>query len=186
MGAVPIGLAIAVVIARADGGSASATILMAVAAGLLTVWIAWQDVRTFTISDAAVLTLAILALAYRWFSAAQLGDPPLQTCLALVFDAALPGGMLLAFREIYYRRKGIDGIGFGDVKLAAAGGLFVGTLGFSWALFAASLLGLSVVGVSRLLPNFRGTAGDKIAFGALLAPALWAVWLGQNVPMLRP
>ncbi len=35
---------------------------------------------------------------------------------------AVCGGVFLAVRELFFRLRGIDGLGLGDVKLAAAGG----------------------------------------------------------------
>lgn len=183
------GAALAALIVWLGEDAAFGVRAVTLAVGALAVWIAVQDLKVFTISDSAILAIAVLAIAYRWSAAALAGDAAPPTLLAVGLDSVLPGGMLLLFREVYYRRKGFDGLGLGDVKLAAAGGLLVGAAGFSWALFAASLLALSFVGLSRLLAKtgrkpFLGS--DKLAFGALLAPALWAVWIAQQMPMLLP
>ena len=180
------GVALAITILVSPPSAPAAT-MTAVAVGGLVGWIAWQDRKTFTIPDAALLALASIAIAWRWSEAAGLGDASLSSALAIGLDAALPGGALLAFREVYFRRKGHDGIGFGDVKLAASGGMLVGVVGFSWALFAASLAGLLFVGVTRLSPKSRATplaSSDKIAFGAILAPAVWVVWMVQQMPLV--
>lgn len=91
-------------------------------------------------------------------------------------DALLCGGAFLLVREAYYRCRGHDGLGFGDVKLAFAGGILVGTEGFAWTVLAASLGGLAVA----LWQQRHGTTGSephRIAYGALLAPTLCLVWL---------
>ncbi len=188
------GFATAVLILRAPPAAPAPTIMVAIATGVLVAWIAWQDSRTFTIPDSAVLALASIAAAWRWSEwrwsgVAQLGDASLSSALAIGLDAALPGAVLLAFREIYFRRKGRDGIGFGDVKLAAAGGVLVGAVGFSWALFAASLGGLLFVGATRLSPKSHAKSfvgSDKLAFGAILAPAIWVVWIVQQMALVSP
>ena len=181
-----IGLALFMALVQPDIGIASRA--MAIGVGLLAAWIAWQDWRSFTIPDGAVVALAALAIGYRWAVAMQAGDAPLEAMAPLAIDAVLPGGLLLAFREVYFRRRGFDGIGLGDVKLAAAGAVLVGTIGFSWALLAASLTGLVVFGARRLFA--RSAAGpfdaERIAFGALLAPAFWMVWVGQTMAVLLP
>lgn len=185
------GLGLALLIVWRAPSQAVVVLAVTLAVGALAAWIAVQDLKTFTISDSAILTIAILAVAYRWSAATPSGDSVLETSLATGVDAILPGGMLLLFREVYYRRKGFDGLGLGDVKLAAAGGLLVGAAGFSWALFAASLLALAFVAAGRLLAkgDHSGAplaSSDKLAFGALLAPALWTVWIAQQAPLLLP
>ncbi len=177
-----LGVLLAVAILRAAPGAWISVMLVAGATGALVVWIVWQDLATFTISDAAVLAVAALAFAFRWSSAMAEGEAPGHAAAAIALDVGLCGGLLLLFREAYYRLKGVDGLGLGDVKLAAAGALLVGGVGFSWALFAASLAGLALVGVARLL---RRAPAGRLAFGAVLAPAIWGVWLiEQALPRL--
>ena len=149
------------------------------AAPPLVVWIVVQDLRSFTIADGAVVALALLALATRLAA----GD----SALLVALDVLLSGGVLLAFREIYFRRRGIDGLGLGDVKLAAAGGLLVGASAFAWALLAASLLALAAFAILHLATRGRGpfAAPKKLAFGAVLAPAIYVAWLVQALPFLQ-
>jgi len=68
-------------------------------------------------------------------------------CLA---GMAVGGGSLLAIGWIGKRLYGRDAMGFGDVKLLAAGGGFVGMGGALVALLIASLLA-SVVGIANML-----------------------------------
>lgn len=147
------------------------------ALALLTARIAWQDLTDFTIPDSATLALAILGLAWRVAAAGEAGEE-LSAELALVaLDGLLCGGALLVLREAYFRRRGHDGIGLGDVKLAAAGGLLVGTGGFAWCLFGASFLGILLLVGRRALATQGGTPEPRLAFGAVLAPALALGWL---------
>ncbi len=171
---------LAVVILRAAPDGPLPLALAAVTTGGLVIWIVWQDLATFTISDAALTAVAVVALAFRWSTDLSDGEAPRHALATIGIDVVLCGGTLLVFREAYYRLKGTDGLGLGDVKLAAAGALLVGCVGFSWALFAASLAGLAAVGASRLI--HPGTAqADRLAFGAMLAPALWGVWVIEQV-----
>ena len=160
------------------------TAVATLALALLVSWITWTDLKTFTIPNLAVVALVLLAAGFRWSEAAAQGEPLTSACLALLVDAVLPGLMLFGFREFYYRRKGIDGLGFGDVKLAAGGGALVGSVGFFWALFGASAGALAVV-TARMGLGRRPSKGDKIAFGAALAPAILAVWVCEQWPALR-
>ena len=147
-------------------------------AGLLMAMVAWiaiQDVADLTIPDGPVIGIAVLALADHLrfiapFTLAQFGRLSLDPALGLIVG----GGGLLAVREVYYRRHGRDGIGFGDVKLAAACGLLLGASGFAWALLAASLAGLGLAAIAALRER---RWPERLPFGALLAPICWCIWL---------
>lgn len=156
------------------GPACTLTILIAVA--LVAAQIAWQDLATFTISDLALIALGVLGLAAR-LPGGDLAGIPTPTALGLAgFDGLLCGGVFLLVREGFYRWRGYDGLGFGDVKLALAGGILVGTDGFAWTVLAASLGGLALALVQR---RRSGASPEprKLAYGALLAPCLWLVWL---------
>ena len=162
------------------GPSPVSALLMAAGLGLITLQIAWQDWTEFLISDAAVLALALLGATSRVTEAGLIGDAPGEALGLAALHGLICAGAFLGLREVYYRRRGYDGIGFGDVKLAAAGGILVGASAFTWSVLAASLTGLAIAlwVRSRPLPtDCAGLAGDKIAFGALLAPALWLAWI---------
>ncbi|MFC3692454.1 prepilin peptidase [Chenggangzhangella methanolivorans] len=138
----------------------------ALALCLAVIWISWSDVRDFTIPDGANFALGALALGVRFASDGFSSE----TALLALGSGALCGAALWGVREIYYRLRGHDGLGFGDVKLAAAAGVLVGPAGFALALFAASLAGLAVA------LALRSSAEARLPLGALLAPAVLAVW----------
>ena len=167
-----------VLLAVGFGPGPATTAFLGVALGLVALRIVWQDLSDFTIPDAATLAFGVLALTARLCEGSASGVPIETTVGLIALDGGLCGGMLLALRELYYRRRGHDGIGLGDVKLAAAGGILVGTIGFSFAILGASLLGLVLVLIARLRPTAGPTLPmDRVAFGAILAPALWVTWL---------
>ena len=179
-----LGAFLAAAILCAAPGELLPIALVACTTGALVVWIVWQDLATLTISDAALLAIAAVAFAFRWSNASGEGESSWHALVAIALDVGLCGGLLLLFRESHYRLKGVDGLGLGDVKLAAVGALLVGGVGFSWALFGASLACLTAVGAIRLLHPKR-TRKDRLAFGAVLAPAIWIVWLvEQALPRL--
>ncbi|MFK5600328.1 prepilin peptidase [Methylobacterium sp. HMF5984] len=152
---------------------------------LVAAQIAWQDLATYTISDVALIALGVLSLAARLSEAAFLGVPPLTALGLAALDGLLCGAAFFLLREGFYRWRGYDGLGFGDVKLALAGGILVGTDGFAWTVLAASLGGLAVA----LWLRGRGQASPepkKLAYGALLAPCLCLVWLlSAGLPQLQ-
>lgn len=153
------------------------------ALALLAARIAWQDLTDFTIPDSATLALAGLGLAWRLAAARDAGGGMAAELTLIGLDGILCGGALLALREVYFRRRGHDGIGLGDVKLAAAGGLLVGTGGFAWCLFGASFIGILLLVGRRALAAPGGTPEERLAFGAVLAPALALGWLVAAIPV---
>lgn len=158
--AIACGLAIAIA-----AGPARLDWLAGPGLAVVACWIAWRDARDFIIPDGASASLAALALGVQFAAGGAAG-----TGWSLVAGLAC-GAALLAVREGFYRLRGHDGLGFGDVKLAAASGILVGVGGFSLALFAACLAGVAVA-----LLRGREARGDRMPLGALLAPAVFAVW----------
>ena len=77
------------------------------------------------------------------------------------------GGVLFALAEIYYRTRGREGLGMGDVKMLAMIGAFLGwphmLLALILASFSGSAVGLAVI-VSR-----RGGMQAALPFGTFLA-----------------
>jgi leader peptidase (prepilin peptidase)/N-methyltransferase len=100
--------------------------------------------------------------------------------VASLIGAIAGGGVLLAVYEAYYRLRGIEGLGMGDVKMLAMVGAFLGwqlmLLTLVLASFAGSLLGLA------LIASGRGSMKLKLPFGTFLAVgALVAAVMGQPI-----
>jgi leader peptidase (prepilin peptidase)/N-methyltransferase len=77
------------------------------------------------------------------------------------------GGVLYAIAEGYYRVRGEEGLGMGDVKLLAMIGAFLGWKLVLLTLVMASLSG-SIIGVA-LIASKRGTMKYALPFGTFLA-----------------
>ena len=67
-----------------------------------------------------------------------------------VLGAVIGASFIYGVGEIYFRARGVEGMGFGDVKLMAMIGAFLGLRLTILTLFAASISG-SLVGVSTVL-----------------------------------
>ena len=135
-------------------------------------WIMWRDIVDFIIPDGPLVSIGLVAGALRLVAAP---DGFLSEAMSIGLDVAACGGAFWLMREAYFRLRGIDGIGFGDVKLAAAAGILVGMVGFAWSVFAASAVGLVfVLAASLVRPQVRF---DRLPFGAFLAPACTGFWL---------
>lgn len=159
-------VAIACVVALgAAVGPVQLGLLVAPALAFATCWIAWRDARDFIIPDGASASLGVLALGV------QCGVGGVPAALWALAAGLACGAALLAVREGYYRLRGHDGLGFGDVKLAAASGVLVGVAGLSLALFMACMAGIAVALLRR-----RDKREERLPLGALLAPAVFAVW----------
>jgi len=79
----------------------------------------------------------------------------------------LGGGVLYVNGEAYYRLRGIDGLGMGDVKMLAMIGAFLGWRLTLVTLIFASFTG-ALVGVA-LLSSGRGGMKAALPFGTFLA-----------------
>jgi leader peptidase (prepilin peptidase)/N-methyltransferase len=86
------------------------------------------------------------------------------------------GGVLFGLAEAYYRLRGEEGLGMGDVKMLGMIGAFLGWKLTFLTLVVASLLG-SIVGVGVLVSR-RGDLKYALPFGTFLS-------LGAGVAMFR-
>jgi leader peptidase (prepilin peptidase)/N-methyltransferase len=116
-----------------------------------------------------------LWLANRWFD-----FPPPQMALSFV-DAVLGAiagsGLLWLVAEGYFRLRGREGMGLGDVKMMAAVGAFLGVKRTLMTILAGSLLG-SVIGVCLISLTKKGR-DYELPFGTFLgAGALLVLFFG--------
>jgi leader peptidase (prepilin peptidase)/N-methyltransferase len=92
-----------------------------------------------------------------------------------VIGAVAGGGALLAVALGYRAIRGIEGMGMGDVKLAAMVGAFLGWKGVLLTLIIGSLLG-SLLGIA-LMGLRRADGRTALPYGTFLAPAAALVLL---------
>lgn len=96
-----------------------------------------NDLASLLFSDVSLPVSS--EISWRLFS---LGDA--------LLGAAVGAGFIYGVGFLYLRARGIEGMGFGDVKLMAMVGAFIGTKLTLFTIFAGSLLG-SVFGVALIL-----------------------------------
>jgi leader peptidase (prepilin peptidase)/N-methyltransferase len=85
------------------------------------------------------------------------------------------GGVFYLLREFFFRLRGSEGLGLGDVKLAATGGVWVGWEAFPLVVTLAALVAIVWIVAAALA---RGWSRErKIPFAAFLGPAIWICWL---------
>lgn len=150
----------------------------------LSLWIAVVDLSTFTIPDAASASMAIIGAAWRVSRRGGIPGDWLSELTVLAIEAAAVGLAFWGLRELYFRRRGVDGLGFGDVKLAAACAIVLGSTLFAWALLAASLAALAAAFVGHAVSGRH--IARRIAFGAFLAPCCALLWIFSQWPDLLP
>ena len=85
-----------------------------------------------------------------------------------VLGALIPAGALWLIGELYFRIRGREGLGFGDVKMMLMLGSFTGLEGSLLALIAGSVAG-SLVGIVLLAMRGRSAATHELPFGSFLA-----------------
>ncbi|MFV2072183.1 MAG: A24 family peptidase [Thermoanaerobaculales bacterium] len=124
--------------------------------------------------DAITYPLIVLGLTASWLGGYTWW---LDSLVGALVGAALPTAVILLYRAL----RGIDGMGWGDVKYLAAIGSVVGLHGCVLVLVIAATLG-AVVGVGLILSG-RGSAKTALPFGTFLALAV-ILWLYAPVSWL--
>ncbi len=164
-GAVPLAV---VSIASLPWPQAVASIVL----GLLMIAGAEVDARTFLLAD--VVTLGALACGILAAPALDSFDP-LHAAVAATARAAGTAIGLLIVRWCYARMRGREGIGLGDVKLAAAIGAWLPLEAIPVCFAVASFGALILVMLAQVVGR-RVQATTRLPFGAFLCPALWLVY----------
>ena len=134
--------------------------------------IAWIDGRSRRIPNRLNAALLLTGLA----AARVDGGPGLTGAVAGV---ALGGCFLLTVALVYRRLRGIDGLGFGDVKFLSAAGAWVGWQGVGPLVFIAASATLLWVFLRRQAGAVFDDR-DLIPFGPFLCAALLVVRLSQS------
>lgn len=138
---------------------------------LLSILLAWIDIRSGIIPDWLNLAIAILGV----IRAAMIGGWP--TAVELIAEGILIGAVVWALRWVYFRLRKVQGLGLGDVKLMVASGIWIGLDGVPTQLLVAACTALAVALALRLLGTqmTRHTAlpfGPFLAFGLLVGIVL--------------
>jgi leader peptidase (prepilin peptidase)/N-methyltransferase len=156
-------------IAAAPGLSGAAG---AVLAGL-TLAIAVIDHRRMIIPDELNALAFIVGLI---LAGAAAEAPPAIAISQALLRAAFMFALFFAFRAAFRALRGMEGMGLGDVKLAAVAGVWLDWAGLPVVVELAALSALGAALCARL----RGDEFDpkaRLPFGTFFAPAIWICWL---------
>ncbi len=147
---------------------------------LLVIVIMRSDAKDLLIPDWASFGIAILGLTYAIVSALS-GDHNAFATLAAATMAALNGLIAAAFLwgigRIFRMITGRYGLGFGDVKLAGASGVWLSLEQQAVALELATLAALCAIGLTYHLCDTKQDSDAVLPFGVFLAPTAWLVFV---------
>ena len=144
------------------------------ALALLMMAIAVIDARSFIIPDPLVLAALALGCLDAWMMQSGTSAP-----LALLVAVLRGLGVAAAFwalRAAYVHLRGRQGIGLGDVKLAAVAGIWLDFFAIVLAIEIAALAALTIA-LTRALRGRPVSGKTAMPFGLFFAPAIWACWL---------
>lgn len=101
---------------------------------------------------------------------------PAIAILQALVRASLMFALFFGFRAGFRALRGLEGMGFGDVKLAAVAGVWLDWAGLPVVVEIAALSALAAALCARLRDDgFDPKA--RLPFGTFFAPAIWICWL---------
>lgn len=143
---------------------------------VLMIAIALIDARYFLIPNELTLLAGALGLLH----AAIVGaDPGAFAVLMAIIRAAATALPLLLLLWGYRRWRGRDGLGLGDVKLAAVAGVWLDWTSMFLAVECATLAALAAYAATGLMRRRAMKRTAMLPFGLFLAPAIWLGWLAE-------
>jgi len=96
-------------------------IITALLALIILIWMGWIDLKLWILPNELVAFLAAIALPFHFSTDWAYGG-----LVYMVMGSVVGGGTLMAIRAVANRIYGMETMGLGDVKLLAAGGLWLG------------------------------------------------------------
>jgi len=136
--------------------------------------IAVVDARRFIIPD----VMSLPAIPAGLLASGGLLDPSVAEIVRIDHVIGmLAGGLgLWLVRAAYFRVRQREGLGLGDVKLAAVAGAWIGWRSLSDVILLAAALALCLVIALGLVRGKELSAAARVPFGCFLAPSIWLVW----------
>jgi leader peptidase (prepilin peptidase)/N-methyltransferase len=155
--------------------------MLGAALAVITIAIAAVDLRRYLIPDEFVVAGFLLALVQ-----ATTFDEPLAAIALAAARGLVLAALFLLLRATYARVRGREGIGLGDVKLAAMAGAWLEVDAIPFAIATAALAALAVMVVRQRLLGRPLRVAARVPFGAFFAPAIWLAWLVETVLLYPP
>lgn len=133
--------------------------------------LAWIDFKTGYLPDILQIALAIGGIVIL-----ALGSPIGVSWMSALIGASINGLLFWTLRWVMTRVKGREAMGFGDVKLVAVGGLWLGPWALPYIMALSGLLTLAAVGLAALILR-RPTWQGEIPLGPGLAVGIFASYV---------
>jgi leader peptidase (prepilin peptidase)/N-methyltransferase len=144
------------------------------ALGLLMLAVAWSDSHRFVVPD----VLSGLAFALGVVNGVVTSpEGELAGGLSALSRAGLMAMMFFTVRVAYRQIRKREGLGLGDVKLAAAAGAWVSLTMMPIVIEMAAVSGLAMYLWRQTKRRRIPRANSRIPFGAFFALAIWSGWL---------
>ena len=136
------------------------------------------DARRWIIPDELSAAAFVLGVLH----AALTAQDTMWQAMAFALLRALIAAMLFYGILVGYRMlRGHDGLGLGDVKLAAVAGVWLDWLGIAAAVEMAALSALAAYLAVSLFAGRKMRRTAALPLGLFLAPSIWLAWLGETV-----
>ena len=144
--------------------------------GALMLAVAASDARRYIIPNELTGAAAALALCRAGLLGPDAGWVGLLWATGRALAAALP---FLALLAGYRWWRGRDGLGLGDVKLAAVAGAWLGLVTVFAVVELATLAALAAYFIDGAIRKRPLKTTAFLPFGLFLAPAIWLGWLAE-------
>ena len=156
----------------------------------LIVGLIFSDLEERILPDEMTVGGAVMGLAFAWF--VPVIDTPLSQLMGVeaaglrsfvyaAFSAVTPAFFLWGAGYLYQKVRKREGLGFGDVKLIAMVGAFLGLQNSLFTLIVGSIAG-SVIGYGYIKLRGKDTSTYELPFGTFLGlAALAAAFLSDKV-----
>jgi leader peptidase (prepilin peptidase)/N-methyltransferase len=131
--------------------------------------LATVDALALRLPDILTLPLIAAGLVVSWFL-------PERDLLGHAIGAVAGFASFWSIAFFYRAARGQDGLGMGDVKLAAAAGAWLGWQALAFVVLIACAVGLVWVGIA-VMRRGRAALEERIPFGVALTFAIWLIWL---------
>jgi leader peptidase (prepilin peptidase)/N-methyltransferase len=173
-------------------GGASVWSLKACLMAALLVGLIFSDLEQLILPDEFTKGGLAAALVFAWIAPLHDGTAPTLLWLCgvevsgrpasladAVLGAAVPAGLLWAGGALYEKIRRREGLGFGDVKMTAMMGAFLGLRGALMAMIVGSVLG-SIIGLAYIKIAGKDPATTHLPFGTFLGiGGLAALYAGR-------
>ena len=151
--------------------------------GALMLAIAASDFQRYLIPNELTAAAAALALLRAGTLGPEAGWEAVLWAAASALAVALP---LVALMAGYRWWRGRDGLGLGDIKLAATAGAWLGLVTLFAVVELATLSALGAYFLTGAIRRRKLKATAFLPFGLFLAPAIWLGWLAEALVDWHP